>query len=113
MLDAIRTIVQHTDVDADGLEICFFKRFRSPPETKGYPYTADKISSKLEVAQAYVASTKDVPSAAAKTYIDIARAAVDEGLSALNELIGGELEDFRKAVNQAGIGLLSDIEPVK
>ncbi len=61
------------------------------------------------MAQGYVASTKDVPSAAAETYIDIARGAVDEGLSAMNDLVAGELEEFRKAVDQAGIGLLSDI----
>ncbi len=108
-LTALKEQAKSVKKSLDELE----KRFRTPPKTKGYPYTADKISSKLTTAQSYVASTKDGPSAAAKTYIDIARAAVDEGLSALNELIGGELEDFRKVVNQAGIGLLSDIEPVK
>ena len=86
------------------------KRFRTPPETKGYPYTADKISSKVTMAQGYVASSKDVPSTAAKTYIDIARGAVDEGNSALNDLFAGELEEFRKAVDTAGIGLLSSID---
>ena len=89
------------------------KRFRSPPKTKGYTYTADKISSKVSMAQGYVASTKDVPSAAAKTYISIARASVDEGLSALNEFMAGELQAFRESVEQAGIGLLSDIQPLK
>ena len=108
-LTALKEQAKSVKKSLDELE----KRFRTPPKTKGYPYTADKISSKLSTAQGYVASTKDAPSAAAKTYIEIARAAVNEGLSALNELIGGELEEFRKAVDQAGIGLLSDIEPVR
>jgi len=85
------------------------KRFRTPPETKGYPYSADKIASKVSLAQGYVASTIDAPSEAARTYIELARNSVDEGLAALNDFIGGELEDVRKAVEQAGIGLLSDI----
>jgi hypothetical protein len=86
------------------------KRFRTPPETKGYPFDDNKISSKVTMAQGYVASSKDVPSAAAKTYIDIARGAVDEGLSAVKDLFAGELEEFRKAVDTAGIGLLSNMD---
>jgi len=108
-LTALKEQAKSVKKSLDELE----KRFRTPPKTKGYPYSAGKISSKLSRAQGYVASTKDGPSAAARTYIDIARTTVDEGLSALNELIGGELEDFRMAVDQARIGLLSDIEPVK
>ncbi len=107
-LIALKEQAKNVKESLDELE----ERFRSPPETKGYPYTAGKISSKVEVAQAYVASTKDVPSAAAKTYIDIARVSVDEGLSALNDLIAGELGDLRKAVDSAGIGLLSDTKSV-
>ncbi len=53
-----------------------------------------------------------MPSAAAKTYIELAGNSIDEGLSALNDLISGELEVFREAVDEAGIGLLSDTEPV-
>ncbi|TDJ14289.1 MAG: hypothetical protein E2O65_14575 [Gammaproteobacteria bacterium] len=88
------------------------KRFRSPPETKGYLYTADKIVSQLKMAQDYVSSTYDTPSAAAETYMQIADDAVNGGLSELNSFISGELEVFRKAVDSAGIGLLSDTEPV-
>jgi hypothetical protein len=88
------------------------KRFRMPPATKGYGYTADKVADRLTMAKEYVGSTFGAPSAAAETYIRIARSAVEQGLSDLNELIGGELEAFRKAVDSAGIGLLSDIEPV-
>ena len=73
---------------------------------------ADKIVSKVEMAQTYVGSTYDTPSAAAETYMQIAHDSVNDGLSELNSFISGELENFRKAVNTAGIGLLSDTEPV-
>ena len=53
------------------------------------------------------------PSAAAKTYVQIARNSVDESLSALNDFISSDLEDFRKAVDEAGIALLSGMQPVK
>ena len=75
-------------------------------------YTADKIVSKVEFAQAYVGSTFDTPSDAAETYVRIAHDAVDDGMSDLNNFIRGGLEDFRIAVDSAGIGLLSDIEPL-
>ncbi len=88
------------------------KRFRAPPETKGITYDAEKIVNQLTLAQQYVSSTYDVPSAAANSYVELARNSVDEGLSILNDFDSGELEDFRKAVDDAGIGLLSDTEPV-
>jgi hypothetical protein len=88
----------------------FEKRFRLPPETKGYPYTADKIINKVALAQGYVGSTIGAPSDAALTYMQIARQSVDEGLSDLNAFINGEFKAFRDAVNAAGIGLLTDIE---
>jgi len=34
-------------------------------------------------------------------------------LSALNDFISSDLEDFRKAVDAAGIALLSGMQPVK
>jgi hypothetical protein len=90
----------------------FEKRFRLPPETKGHPYTQDKIANQLVNAQAYVGSTFGAPSAAALTYVQIARQSVDDGLSDLNAFINREFKAFRDAVNAAGIGLLSDIETV-
>jgi photosystem II stability/assembly factor-like uncharacterized protein len=89
------------------------KRFRVLPETKGFPYDDDKIVNRLATAQGYVASTNDAPSAAAGTYIRLARRSVDDGISDLNAFIDGDLEDFRKALDAAGIGLLSNIDPVE
>lgn len=62
--------------------------------------------------QAYVGSTYDTPSAAAETYMQIAHDSVNDGLSELNSFISGELEFLRKAIDSAGIGLLSDTELV-
>ena len=64
------------------------------------------------MTQAYVGSTYDTPSAAAETYMQIAHDSVTDGLSELNSFISGELEVLRKAIDSAGIGLLSDTEPV-
>lgn len=89
------------------------KRFRTPPETKGVSYNYDKAVNRLELAQGYVGSTYGAPSAAAKTYVQIARNSVDETLSALNDFISRDLEDFRKAVAQAGIVLLSGVQAVE
>ncbi|MFQ5548468.1 MAG: WD40/YVTN/BNR-like repeat-containing protein [Woeseia sp.] len=88
------------------------KRFRTPPETKGIVYGGDRIANRLGLAQAYVASTRDSPSAAADSYIEIARNSIDEGLSELNDFIDSELADFRKAVDEAGIAPLSGVTPV-
>jgi hypothetical protein len=88
------------------------KRFRTPPETKGIIYSSDKAASRLGLAQMYVGSTYGAPSAAAKTYVQIARNSVDETLSALNDFISSDLEDFRKAVDEAGIALLTGMQPV-
>ncbi len=44
--------------------------------------------------------------------MQIAHDSVNDGLSELNGFISGELEEFRKAVDSAGIGLLFDTEPV-
>ena len=85
------------------------KRFRTPPETKGITYDSDKVANKLALAQGYVGSTYGAPSAAAITYIQLARDSVDEGLFALNNFFAGELEDFRTTVDAAGIGLLFDL----
>jgi photosystem II stability/assembly factor-like uncharacterized protein len=89
------------------------KRFRIPPETKGVPYDDDKVAAKLMVAKEYVGSTKDAPSDAAQTYVELAENALDEGISGLNDFIGSELTDFRSRIDRAGIGLLSDLQPLR
>jgi photosystem II stability/assembly factor-like uncharacterized protein len=85
------------------------KLFRVPPETKGIEYQADKITSRIGLAQYYVGSTYGAPSPAARTYIDIARVSLDEGLATVDELFSGDLAKFRAAVDAAGIGLLSNV----
>lgn len=92
----------------DGLE----ERFRVPPETTGIVYDADKVSSRLGMAQWYVGSSPEDPSPTAQAYVADAERAVAEGLDTLNDFLRGELADFRAAVSAAGIGLLNDAAPV-
>ncbi|MFQ6005012.1 MAG: hypothetical protein ACE5OQ_05850 [Woeseia sp.] len=89
------------------------KRFRTPAETKGIVYSGDRIANRLGLAQAYVASTGDAPSPAAQSYVELARTSINEGLSELNGFIRGQLADFRKAVDSAGVAPLSGVTPVQ
>ena len=108
-LSSLKELAGEVKKRLDDLE----KQFRNPPETKGIIWREGNIAFQLGLAQAYVASTGDAPSAAARSYIENARRMVDEGLSALNDVFTGELAEFRNAVQEAGVGLLSDIDPVK
>ena len=88
------------------------KRLRNLPETKGIVYSADKTVSKIDMAQYYVGSGTGAPTATAAAYVDTARMAMEDSLSAVNEYMNNELAAFRDAVAVAGIGLLQAPEPV-
>ena len=88
------------------------KVFRTPPETKGVTYRADKIINRIQLAEFYVNLTYAAPGSTANSYFEIARAVLDEGTAAVNEFLAGELASFRGAVSAAGIGLLSNTEPI-
>jgi hypothetical protein len=87
------------------------KLFRVPPETKGIVYRPDKIANQIGRAENYVGSSYGAPSPAARSYINIARTALDEGLVAVDEFFSGDLAEFRATVEAAGIGLLSGAGP--
>jgi len=87
------------------------KLIRVPPETTGIVYDADKLVSHISTAQYYVGSSRDAPSVAAAAYIAIAEHETSRIISEVDDYLGGELIEFRKGVREAGIGLLSDIEP--
>jgi len=82
------------------------KRFRVPPETKGIVYSADKVSSRLGLAGAYLGSTADAPSESAQTYVRIGEASLEAALEELNAVLGEDLPALRRAAEQAGLGLL-------
>jgi photosystem II stability/assembly factor-like uncharacterized protein len=88
------------------------ERFRNPPETRGIPYSGDKIGNRIGLARAYTGSTVGAPSPTARAYAELARESLQQGLAAVNEFVGGELAEFREAVTAAGIGLLAPAEPV-
>jgi len=83
------------------------KSFRTPPKTKGIVYDDDKIANQIGMAMYYVGSTNDAPSATALVYIDRAQNALDAALAALDTYMTDELEPFRQALADAGIGLFA------
>lgn len=88
------------------------KAFRTPPETTGIVYSADKIANRIGMAAFYIGSGDGAPTAPADTYVAIARAALSDGLDKVNAFVEGELTEFRNDVQKASIGLLSDMEPI-
>ena len=89
------------------------KRFRVPPKTKGYVYDADKVTSRIELAQYYVGSTWDAPTETAAVYIELARVTLDDALEALNRFMSEDVAAFGSAVGDAGIGLFSPVPPLQ
>ena len=86
------------------------KRFRVPRGTRGIVFRADKISSHLGLARAYVGSTKEAPNEAALQQISKAEAMMDEGIAEVNNLISGEVAELKAAADSAGIGLFGQTE---
>ena len=89
------------------------KRFRVPPETTGIVYDEDKVVTRIGLARASVASTLDAPSPSARTYVELARRALEGALEELNRFLDEDLRAFAGAVDEAGIGLLAPGEPVE
>ena len=88
------------------------KRFRNLPETRGIMYSADKVSSRIDMARYYVGSASHAPSPTALVYVEQARTALDEALSALNEYMADEVAALGASASEAGIGLLQPDSPV-
>ena len=79
---------------------------------RGNVYDADRVLSQIALAQSHVGSSLDAPTPAAQAYVDLARASLQQGVTALNELLGGEVARYRDEVAAAGIGLLSVATPL-
>lgn len=85
------------------------KLIRTPPETKGYVYADDKLTSIIGLAQNYVGSSRGAPTPAAKIHMARAESETERILGEVNAFLHGGLTEFREAVRAADIGLLSDI----
>ena len=83
------------------------KRFRTPPETKGIVYDDDKAVNQIGLANWYVGSTNDAPTATALLYVEQARLSLDTARVALDRFMKEELEPFRQLLADAGIGLFA------
>ncbi len=89
------------------------KQFRVPPETTGIVFDDDKVTSKLGRADYFVGSSLAPPSAAARSFMQIAKTALDAAVSDVNAAMNGAVADFRQSVQEAGIGLLMDASAVE
>jgi hypothetical protein len=83
------------------------KRFRTPPRTKGIVYDDDKVANRIGMAMYYVGSTRDAPTPTARVYVEQARQDLDAATAAVDLFMAGELEAFRQALSDAGIGLFA------
>jgi hypothetical protein len=83
---------------------------RVPHETTGIVYDADKLMSHIGMAQFYVGSSRGAPTAAAKSYMEIAERETGKTIASVNDYLGSTLVEFRDRVSVAGIGLLSDVD---
>lgn len=83
--------------------------FRVPPKTKGITYDDDKVLNRIGMAQYYVGSRHAAPSTTAAQYVAVAERSLDEAQATWNDFRAGELADFGRAVQAAGIGLFSGV----
>jgi hypothetical protein len=80
-------------------------RLRVPPETRGYVYDDDKAVSQIGLATYYVGSSNDAPTETALAYIELARQSLNDAADAVDRYMDGELAEFSKSLEEAGIGL--------
>ncbi len=101
---ALKDQVKSIKQQLDQLEL----RFRVLPETRGFVYDDDKASTRISTAQYYIGSSLDAPTPASAAFVELAQTTLDSALADLNAFLGGPLQDFRSAVDEAGVGLLSN-----
>ena len=82
------------------------KRFRTPPDTRGIIYIADKVTSRIGQAYYYLVSSPAAPTQPAQVSMEKARLSLAAATEAVDAFMAGELASFGEAVNAAGIGLL-------
>ncbi len=102
--DALKDQVKNIRQQLDQLEL----RFRVLPETRGFVYDDDKAVTRISTAQYYVGSSLDAPTPASAAFVELAQTTLDSALAELNAFLGGPLQDFRSAMDEAGVGLLSN-----
>jgi photosystem II stability/assembly factor-like uncharacterized protein len=101
---ALKDQAKELQKQLDDLEL----RFRVLPETRGFVYDEDKVSSRIGTAQYYIGSSLDAATPASQAFVNLAQTTLDSAVAELNAFLGGPLQQFRDAVDEAGVGLLSD-----
>lgn len=85
---------------------------RTLPDTKGYIYDADKVTSLIGMAQYYMGSSFDAPSPAALAYAEDAEQALERSVSEINAVFAGEVAAFREKAEGLGLAPLMAGEPL-
>jgi hypothetical protein len=80
--------------------------FRVPENTKGRPYTGDKVLSHIQRAASFLTSSYAAPSPAAESFAEIASLRVDAAIAELNGYLEGDFAALRDAFSASGLGLL-------
>ncbi|MFQ5743258.1 MAG: WD40/YVTN/BNR-like repeat-containing protein [Acidobacteriota bacterium] len=88
------------------------KRLRTPPGTKGIP-AADNSLARIQNALGRLTSSWEAPSSADQDFIRQAEADLSAILDDLNQLFVEDVASFRRLVQEAGIELLPEKEPLR
>jgi len=88
------------------------RTFWIPPKTKGIP-VRETAWNKISRASWFIQSSWDAPTPAALDYLRQGRAALDQALADLNELLAGRVTALRTRLQAEGIGLLTEIAPLQ
>ena len=85
--------------------------FRVPKDSKGRPYTGDKLVNLLRRANAFLTSSYEAPSPTAKAFAAQAEQRVVDAVANLNAYLEGDFASIRAAFAESGLTLLGQ-EPV-
>ena len=88
------------------------ERIRTLPDTKGYVYNDDKVSSMIGLAGFYLGSSFDAPSPAALAYAAAAERALEKAVSEVNAVFAGDVAAFRQQASAMGLQPLMAAEPL-
>lgn len=122
-LQTIKTLIaQSDDPDAyeslqesvtEGLERLreLESAFRVPKDSKGRPYTNDKLVNVLRRVNGFLTSSYEAPSPTARAFAALAEQRVGEAIEALNGYLEEDFASLRSAFSGSGLELLGQ-EPV-
>jgi photosystem II stability/assembly factor-like uncharacterized protein len=85
--------------------------FRVPEDSKGRPYTGDKLVNRLQRASSFLTSSYEAPSPAARAFAVQAEERITDAVAALNDYLEGDFASLRATFADSGLQLLGQ-EPL-